>query len=72
VASSGNNGTDDVQWLNYPSAYDGVVSVGAVNCQNEVRGVRNRTHRVRRTAAMLPQGARAGTPQADAAWRSSC
>lgn len=37
VAASGNNGTDSFQWLNYPSAYDGVVSVGAVNCNNEVR-----------------------------------
>ncbi|GBF91555.1 serine protease [Raphidocelis subcapitata] len=36
VASSGNNGTDPVQWLNYPSAYEGVLAVGAVNCKNEV------------------------------------
>jgi hypothetical protein len=38
VASSGNNGTESgSQWLNYPSAYEGVVSVGAVNCANEVQ-----------------------------------
>ena len=37
VASSGNNGTDDGQWLNYPSAYEGVLAVGAVNCRNEVQ-----------------------------------
>jgi hypothetical protein len=40
VASSGNNGTDPLQWLNFPSAYDGVISVGAVDCNNEARGRR--------------------------------
>jgi hypothetical protein len=38
VASAGNNGTDAFQWLNYPAAYDGVLSVGAVDCVNEVGG----------------------------------
>lgn len=37
IGSTGNNGTDRSQWLNYPSAYAGVVAVGAVNCRNEVQ-----------------------------------
>ncbi|KIY92817.1 cold-active alkaline serine protease [Monoraphidium neglectum] len=46
VASAGNNGTDAFQWLNYPAAYDGVLSVGAVDCVNEVQPWSQRDVRV--------------------------
>lgn len=71
VASSGNNGTDNGQWLNFPSAYEGVLAVGAVNCRNEVQpwsqknarvdvvapGARARA-RARSSAARLERSAR--------------
>lgn len=46
ISSSGNNGTDATQWLNYPAAYEGVLSVGAVNCRNEVQAWSQKNARV--------------------------
>jgi serine protease len=34
LASSGNNGTDEVQWLSYPASYKEIISVAAVDCNN--------------------------------------